>query len=99
MLAPAVSLLLRLRLLLGAGERSDLRRGGRRLDRGEARLRRVVGVEEAGLPAVEVGLVADVEEEETGDGLLAVRELDRARVVLGLQLLGHGVGGRRHAEV
>src|SRR5690242_10948145 len=73
MLAAAFPVLLRLRLRrhFRAGERARLRGRRARLHGSKARLRRVVGVEEPGLPAVEVVLVADVEEEEAGDGLLA----------------------------
>src|SRR6266566_7315115 len=96
MLAPPLPLLwLRLR----AGQRPGLRGLGGGPDRGQARLRRVVGVEEPRLPAVEVGLVADVEEQQAGDGRLAIRELYRLLVVGGLHRLRHRVGRARDAEV
>ena len=78
--APCLRLLLR----LGAGQGSRLSRVCRVADEREIRLRGVVGVEEAGLPAVEIGLVADVEEEQAGNGPLAVREGDRLPVVAAL---------------
>src|SRR3954451_17879286 len=107
MLAPAVTplalRLVRLRLLLRFGlrarERSRLGRLSRRLDERQFGLRRVVGAEEPGLPAVEIGLVADVEEQHPGDGGLTVRELDRAGVVLALHRLRNRVRGRGDAQV
>src|SRR5438128_2080826 len=61
------------------------RRQHGRSRRREARLGRPVGVVEARLPAVEVGLVDAVEEEEAADVRLAERERDRLRVVRALR--------------
>src|SRR3954453_9390598 len=81
--APRLGLLLRARLR--AGQRSGLGCVGRALDERKIRLRRVVGVEEAGLPTGEVVLVADVKEEQPHDGALAVGEGDRSPVVAALR--------------
>src|SRR5215212_8339314 len=81
--APRLGLLLGARP--GAGQRSGLGCVGRALDEREIRLRRVVGVEETGLPTGEVVLVADVEEEQSDDGALAVGEGDSSSVVAALR--------------
>ena len=51
----------------------------------------VVGVEDAGLPRGEIGLVGDVEEEQALDGGLAGRQGEGGAVALGLGRLGDGV--------
>src|SRR5262245_17493363 len=73
-----------------------LRGGG---DRVEARLRLRVHVVGAGLPAVEVGLVEQVEEVDRDHVRLACGELERLLVVLGLGLLGHRVIAERRVDV
>src|SRR6266478_6423344 len=61
----------------------------RELYRREARLRRVVGVVETGLPARQVALVDRVEEKEATDVRLAERKLHRLPVIRGLRRFGH----------
>src|SRR5262245_319834 len=90
---------LELRLRLRAGQRARLGGLGGALDHGQVGFRRVVGVEETRLPAVEVGLVADVEEQEAGDGRLAIRKLDRLLVVGALDRFRDGIARRGDAEV
>src|SRR5437879_4789938 len=84
---------------LRARERFGLSGLGGRLDQLEVRLRSVVGVEEARLPAVEVGLVADVEEEQALDRGLAVGELDRPCVVRTLDRFRYCIQGTWNPEV
>src|SRR2546421_6415558 len=79
-----------------AGDDAAPRRQHGRARRREARLRRAVRVVEARLPAVEVGLVDRVEEEEAADGRLAERERDRLRVV---GALGGRVGRLRRRRL
>src|SRR3954447_16409747 len=95
--APRLGLLLRARLR--AGQRSGLGCVGRALDERKIRLRRVVGVEEAGLPTGEVVLVADVKEEQPDDGALAVGEGDRSPVVAALRRFRDAVPHCGAAEV
>src|SRR5690348_15498780 len=89
----------RLELRLRAGQRAGLGGLGGALDHSQVGLRCVVGVEETGLPAVEVGLVADVEQEEAGDCRLAIRELDCLLVIGALHRLRDGIARRRDADV
>ena len=72
---------------------------GCRPDRGEARLRRVVDVVQTRLPGREIGLVADVEEEEPDHVRLARGELQRDPVVGRLRPLGDGVDRRRRRGI
>src|SRR5205085_9855136 len=68
-----------------------------RARRREARLRRPVGVVEARLPAVEVGLVDRVEEEDAAHVRLAEDERERLGVVRALRGRVDGLRGRRLA--
>src|SRR5262245_27441378 len=68
-------------------------------DRVEARLRLRVGVVRARLPAVEVGLVEEVEDVDGDHVRLARGCLEGLLVVLGLGLLGHCVLGERGLDV
>src|SRR6185312_4735103 len=90
---------LRLGSRLRARQRTGLSGLGGGLDQLEVRLGSVVRVEEPGLPAVEVGLVADVEEEQALDRGLTVGELDRPHVIGTLDRLRDGIQGRWDAEV
>src|SRR5438105_2642843 len=79
-----------------AGDDAALRSLVGRPDLGEIGLRCPVGVEEAGLPAVEVGLVDAVEEVQAAHVRLAEREGDRLRVV---RALGRRVDGLRRRRL
>src|SRR6266508_4524465 len=73
-------------MLVGAGgELSASCLHGRITDRLEARLRPPVRVVGARLPAVQVGLVDQVEEDDPDDGRLADGELEGLPIVLGLR--------------
>ena len=80
---------------VAAGDDAAARLLHRRAHRRQARLRRVVGVVEAGLPARERGLVERVEEIQPLDVRLAEGELDRLAVVVRLHLLRHRLRRRR----
>src|SRR5205823_1865519 len=71
--------------------------GDRLLDECAARLRRAVGVVDAGLPAVVVRLVGDVEDQEAANVRLAGRHLQRLAVVRGLDTLADRFRRRRLA--
>src|SRR5438445_1538172 len=91
------------RLAVLRGETARQRAGAHLLnrlpDRRQARLRRVVRVEEARLPCHEVRLVADVEEEQAEDVRLTVRQLERPPVEVRLACLRDGVQSGRLATV
>src|SRR5690349_808702 len=86
--------------LVGHGRLAALVRAGadrvhRRPDQREVRLGRPVGVVHARLPAVVVGLVGDVEDEEAAHRRLAGRDLQRLVVVRRLHPFGDRFRRRR----